>query len=234
VEEGFLEFVNNMLTTGMVPALFEPDERDAFINSVRSDVKREGILDTAENCWQFFINRCRDRLHIVLAMSPSGDKLRLRCRNFPGLVSNCVIDWFFPWPSDALESVASFFLRSEERLPEEHLDAIIQHFVFAHTNVTTYASQFCEELRRHYYVTPKNYLDFIANYKTQVRENEHKIDTSVRRLEGGLTKLIEASEAVDRMQADLTEKKVIVDEKTIIVEVFIKEIEEKSAIANQQ
>ena len=31
-------------------------------------------------------------------MSPVGDKLRSRCRNFPGLVNNTVIDWFEPWP----------------------------------------------------------------------------------------------------------------------------------------
>lgn len=28
VEEGFLELVNNMLTTGMVPALFSDDEKE--------------------------------------------------------------------------------------------------------------------------------------------------------------------------------------------------------------
>ena len=57
------------------------------------------------------MNKCRNNLHIVLAMSPSGSKLRLRCRNFPGLVSNAVIDWFFPWPADALQKVAEFFLQ---------------------------------------------------------------------------------------------------------------------------
>jgi dynein heavy chain len=28
VEEGFLELINNMLTTGMVPALFSDDEKE--------------------------------------------------------------------------------------------------------------------------------------------------------------------------------------------------------------
>jgi dynein heavy chain, axonemal len=41
-------------------------------------------------------------------MSPSGDKLRLRCRNFPGLVSASVIDWFQPWPADALKKVSLY------------------------------------------------------------------------------------------------------------------------------
>jgi dynein heavy chain len=39
-------------------------------------------------------------------MSPAGDTLRIRCRNFPGLVSSSSINWFFPWPEEALLAVA--------------------------------------------------------------------------------------------------------------------------------
>lgn len=38
--------------------------------------------------WNYFLEKSRENLHIVLAMSPAGDTLRIRCRNFPGLVSN--------------------------------------------------------------------------------------------------------------------------------------------------
>ena len=106
VEEGFLEFINNMLTTGMVPALYDPDERDMLCNSVRADVKLAGLPETQDTLWNYYIDRCRNNLHIVLAMSPSGSKLRVRCRNFPGLISATVIDWFFPWSEDALQKVA--------------------------------------------------------------------------------------------------------------------------------
>lgn len=97
VEEGFLEFINNMLTTGMVPALYGQDERDALCNTVRAEVRQLGQAETSDNLWSYYVTKCRNNLHIVLAMSPSGSKLRLRCRNFPGLVSNAVIDWFFPY-----------------------------------------------------------------------------------------------------------------------------------------
>ena len=46
--EGFLEFLNNMLTTGMVPALYEQDEMDgAYLRVLR--------------CFHFLvmISRCR-------------------------------------------------------------------------------------------------------------------------------------------------------------------------------
>ena len=35
-DEGFLELINNMLTSGMVPALYADDEKDALINQVCS------------------------------------------------------------------------------------------------------------------------------------------------------------------------------------------------------
>lgn len=231
VEEGFLEFINNMLTTGMVPALYEQDEKDGLCNTVRAEVRQAGITETPDNLWSYYVNKCRNNLHIILAMSPSGSKLRIRCRNFPGLVSNCVIDWFFPWPSDALQKVAEFFL-AEEQLPEDHRANVIHHMVFTHINITVAASRFAEELRRFYYVTPKNYLDFIGNYRVQLNQNGKSIAASKKRLEGGLQKLIEAAAAVDRMQVVLTEKKIVVDSKTERVQALIKVIQEKTAIAS--
>ena len=34
MEEGFLELVNNMLTSGMVPALFADDEKEGIVGQV--------------------------------------------------------------------------------------------------------------------------------------------------------------------------------------------------------
>ena len=201
VKEGFLEFINNMLTTGMVPALYTADEKDALCSTVRADVRHLGLPETPDNLWNYYVNKCRNNLHIILAMSPSGSKLRLRCRNFPGLVSSAVINWFFPWPADALQKVAEFFLE-DENLPTIHRANIVQHLVLIHQQVTVAAIEFAQELRRYYYVTPKNYLDFINNYKVQLNANGKRITMSTKRLQGGLQKLIEAAEAVDKMQVN--------------------------------
>ncbi|GMH67856.1 hypothetical protein TrLO_g3024 [Triparma laevis f. longispina] len=231
VEEGFLEFINNMLTTGIQPALFATDEKDAMINRVRKAAKEQGVRETPDSLWEFFVNTCRNNLHIVLAMSPSGEKLRVRCRNFPGLISACMIDWFFAWPEDALQKVATYFLKEDANIQEDHMDSIIGHMVLTHQSVTTKAGQFREELRRHYYVTPKNYLDFISNYRELLQSNVKKIDLAIKRLDGGLTKLVDAAEAVDRMSKELSEKKIVVDAKTVDVEALIDVINGKTEIA---
>lgn len=47
------------------------------------------------------------------------------------------------------------------------------------------------------YVTPKNYLDYIQSYREllHVKTNENR--SQYHRLDSGLTKLIEAAEAVE-------------------------------------
>ena len=115
VEEGFLELINNMLTSGMVPALYADEEKEAILGQVRDEAVKNGASLAKESIWQFFVTKCSNNLHIVLAMSPVGDTLRTRCRNFPGLVNNAIIDWFMPWPEQALFAVATSFLSKEVR-----------------------------------------------------------------------------------------------------------------------
>ena len=46
VHDGFLEFINNILTIGMVPALYTDDEKDTVINQCRTSAKESGYDQT--------------------------------------------------------------------------------------------------------------------------------------------------------------------------------------------
>lgn len=43
----------------------------------------------------------------MLAFSPVGEAFRRRLRVFPTLVNCTTIDWFLPWPEEALRNTAS-------------------------------------------------------------------------------------------------------------------------------
>jgi len=109
-----------MLTIGIVPAIFANEEsRAEVISAIGPLAKKNHIIDTPQSKWKYFQDTIKNHLHIVLCMSPAGDQLRLRCRDFPGLISSVVIDWYFAWPQNALQGVADFALE-ETPLPEEH------------------------------------------------------------------------------------------------------------------
>ena len=51
-----------------------------------------------------FVERAKKNLHVVLAFSPVGNTFRRRLLMFPSLVNCCTIDWFSPWPPEALSA----------------------------------------------------------------------------------------------------------------------------------
>lgn len=79
----------------------------------------------------------------------------------------------------------------EEALDAEVRSSIVSHMVLVHQSVRNFSSKFLEQLRRYNYVTPKNYLDFIHNYKRALADNRTTFSGMAARLDGGLQKLIQ-------------------------------------------
>jgi len=92
-----LVYINDLLSSGEIADLYTNDDKEIIINNVRAKVKGDGIPDTRDNCWNYFIDKVKKNLHMTLCFSPVGD-FRVRARKFPGLVNCTVIDWFHPWP----------------------------------------------------------------------------------------------------------------------------------------
>jgi dynein heavy chain len=116
--ESFLEDINNILNNGEVPNLFKEDEILQIFNTLKDSAKSNGYLENKDSVYQYFVSRVRESLRIVLAFSPVGDGFRNRCRQFPSIINCCTIDWFNPWPNDALVSVAERYLRGNQYLVE--------------------------------------------------------------------------------------------------------------------
>jgi dynein heavy chain len=44
-----------------------------------------------------FVKQCKANLHLIIYLSPVGEKLKTRLRNFPSLVSCTSIIWVESW-----------------------------------------------------------------------------------------------------------------------------------------
>ena len=108
-DERFLVFMNDLLSSGNIPGLFPAEDMDDIINNMRPAVKRAGLPDTRDNCWDMFINRCATTCTSSSASRPSATRSR-SARAASRARQLRVIDWFQPWPEEALTSVSKRFL----------------------------------------------------------------------------------------------------------------------------
>uniref|UniRef100_A0A8B9E0C3 DYH9 protein n=1 Tax=Anser cygnoides TaxID=8845 RepID=A0A8B9E0C3_ANSCY len=201
-DEQFLVLVNDFLASGEIPDLFPDDEVENIINSVRNEVKGQGLVDSRDTCWKFFIERVRRQLKVALCFSPVGSKLRVRSRRFPAIVSCAAIDWFQEWPREALESVSLRFLRETEAV-EVMKDSISKFMAYVHTTVNEISRLYLSNERRYNYTTPKSFLEQIKLYQNLLLKKGRDLSAKMERLENGLEKLNSTSAQVDDLKAKL-------------------------------
>lgn len=209
-DESYLEDINGLLNAGEVPNLFPADEKAMICDGVVSLTSANSmtrdfccdappphpplpqqVRDAARDLgcegdgspttmFAFFVDRCRSLLHICLAMSPIGDAFRRRLRMFPSLVNCCTIDWFRPWPADALDAVASTFLEEVE-MEKHNRQSTVEMCKHFHESIRVMSEKFRSAERREVYVTPTAYLELIQTFQTMLAKKRKEIDLVRRR-----------------------------------------------------
>ena len=234
VDEHMLVYFNDLLSSGYIPDLYNADDKDNIINAIRPEVKAAGLMDSRDNCWDYFIDKVRANLHIVMCMSPVGDSFRTRCRKFPALTNCSVIDWFHSWPREALISVAQRFLAEVPMASDELRENVSHHMAFVHESVETMTETYLAQERRNVYTTPKSYLELIHLYKRLLRDNENHVDALKNRLSTGLVKLRTSATQVAEMQVQLKDDLVVVEGKKKETDLLLVQVGQESAIADEQ
>lgn len=130
-----------MLNTADIPNLFPADERAEICDKMQNIARQlnRKVESTTMALYNFFIERVRSALHIVLCFSPIGDAFRNRLRMFPSLINCCTIDWFTSWPEDALKMVAEKFLEEVELEDQIRADCVVS--ISLHASITIF--RFC-------------------------------------------------------------------------------------------
>lgn len=208
-DEAFLEYINNVLSSGEVANLFAKDEIDEIAAAMEPIVKKlaPNVVRTRENCYDFFMTRAKGNLHIALLFSPIGEKFRNRALRFPGLISGCTMDWFQKWPEDALLAVSKHFLQDFPIVCKPAVkQAVIEMMGFVQEHVGELCTLYYDKFRRQTYITPKTLLSNLQSYKLIYKEKYDNIQMLSKRMQTGLHKLVEAAAAVGILKEELVEK----------------------------
>lgn len=71
-EDGFLEYLNNILSSGVIANLFNRDEQSEIVSELTPIMKRENQKKTAnaETVMEYFLQRVVHNLHVAFCFSP--------------------------------------------------------------------------------------------------------------------------------------------------------------------
>ncbi|KAK4472821.1 hypothetical protein MN116_004037, partial [Schistosoma mekongi] len=236
-QESFLEDINNLLNAGEVPNLYATDEKMEVCEKMRQlDRARDRNKQTDGSpvaLFNYFIQRVREQLHIVLALSPIGDSFRNRLRKFPSLVNCCTIDWFQVWPEDALTAVATRSLKDID-MPDEIRNGCIDLCKYFHTSTCELSTRFLLELDRHNYVTPTSYLELITTFITLLSKKRQEVLIQKSRYEIGLEKLSSAADEISVMSVELQSLQPKLVQASKEVDEVMVVVEQQSAEASKQ
>jgi dynein heavy chain len=71
-DEAFLEYINNILSSGEIASLFPKEELEEMLNNLMPIFKKKNpkAIPTLDNLYEFFIKQAMNNLHLVLCFSP--------------------------------------------------------------------------------------------------------------------------------------------------------------------
>jgi dynein heavy chain 1 len=226
LDSGFLERMNTLLANAEVPGLFEGDELASLMTACKEGAQRQGLLlDSQEELYKWFTQQIVKNLHVVFTMNPPEDGLGSKAATSPALFNRCVLNWFGDWSDQALFQVGTELTHSVDldrpnftapdsipvayrdlHLPANHREAVVNAMVYIHYSLHRFNSKLLKQQGRVTFLTPRHFLDFVAQYVKLYNEKREDLEDQQRHLNVGLEKLRDTVDKVRDLRVSLAEK----------------------------
>ena len=235
IYENMLEDMNSILNSGDVTGIYQDKDMEDIVMACKHECIKKQLQPNKMNIFTQYLQRVKNNIHLIMAMSPLNEQFSTRLRMFPSLVNCCTIDWFTEWPEEALIGVGTGQLReyAQEFGFEEQLPQIVEMCKIAHKSVENISVTYQQELRRYNYVTPTSFLELLTMFKTVQKEKKNELKFSINRLKSGLDKLVAANQAVGEMQVMLVKMQPELEQAAIETERVMVKLEVDKAEADE-
>ena len=155
--------------------------------------------------FSLFVQRLKENLHLILAMSPTSEKFKKDIAKYPALLNCCTVNWVNPWPNDALNFVSKQYLRDTKMSGGSDLDGCVALCEYFHNSTMSLSKEVHKKRGLFNYVTPASYLELNNLFKSLLEEQSVALNNRKTMYETSLLKLQEAEDQVNVMQSEMTD-----------------------------
>lgn len=235
LDSAFLERMNTLLANAEIPGLFEGDDFATLMTACKEGAQRQGLLlDSQEELYKWFTQQIVKNLHVVFTMNPPEDGLSSKAATSPALFNRCVLNWFGNWSDQAHFQVGSELTLSVDldrpdfaapssipvayrnlQLGASYREVVVNSMVYIHDSLQKFAQRLQKQHGLVTYLTPRHFLDFVAQFVKLYNEKREDLEEQQRHLNTGLEKLRATVEKVTDLRASLAQKKGQLERKKI-------------------
>eukprot|EP00755_Sulcionema_specki_P025928 Sspe_Gene.15868::Locus_5543_Transcript_1_1_Confidence_1.000_Length_14069::g.15868::m.15868/K10408/DNAH; dynein heavy chain, axonemal len=217
-DKEILESLHMLLASGEVPSLFPPEDKESLHSDITIAAQRAGVpgIDESPSLqWRFFTDNIRQNLCLVVCLSPSPTGLFVKyLQQFPSLVTQCTVNWCFPWPPESLRTVARSVLESPlwEGLPVENTPlpdnkSILNALSAVHISVESLCKGFDEEPeRRPIHFSSLTFKLFVEMFLSVYSSNHKHITTQCKLASTAVGRLNETHQDIARLKVKIEQR----------------------------
>jgi len=217
-----LEDISNLLIHGFIPNLFEREE----IEQIKAELQSNELL-TDEDPWVLFNQRIRQHLHIVLVFSPFSPIFKEAILGFPAIRNETSIDWYMPWSTNALESVANSAFTNLKMGSNSMLKSVVNMCVRIYKSVEEASLRFLTETKRFTAVTPSRYFELLNSFVDRLSEQQSEIHEEIKKYDGGVEKIRTTRAQIEQLSQQLDRDIPMLENKKKEVGLMLKDLQIK-------
>lgn len=205
-KEEYLQDIDSLLVLSEIANVFSIEEEYDILEMVRivAQCGNKNVDVSSQKVYDFFISRCREKLHLILCFSPMGETFREKVHLYPSLLKHCSVHWFDSWPKEALEMISEKYMLQMD-LPEEVKYPVKFACQYFHNQSILLSQRYYQETRKTIYITPASFLELNKTYRALIKKKQRETMAAKERYHAGLETLEYASNTVAIMQRELND-----------------------------
>lgn len=212
LESSFLERMNTLLANSDVPDLFQEEQYETLIFSLRQKIDSLGlVMNSEQELYDWFVGQISKNLHVVFTICDPCGIGSTNLTTSPALFNRCVINWMGSWSTSVLRQISNEIIQSmslESSIVAPSEKSLLKSFNIHPNKISNAFVRFHIEfhVEQENTKSPGMFLDALKLFKKLHLKKGIELDENQRFFSNGLQKLDESVLKFQEMSALLTTK----------------------------